>query len=72
MLIGTDGGTYVTYDRGANWDHFNHMAIGPDAALSWDWVGYSFAICAGIGVVSGVYPATQAAYKNVLEALRYE
>ena len=51
---------------------FNHLAIGPDAALSWDWVGYSFAICAGIGVVSGVYPATQAAYKNVLEALRYE
>jgi len=51
---------------------FNHLAIGPEAALSWDWVGYSFAICAGIGVVSGMYPATQAAYKNVLEALRYE
>ncbi|MBI1903244.1 MAG: PDZ domain-containing protein, partial [Planctomycetia bacterium] len=28
ILIGTDGGTYVTYDRGANWDHLNHMAIG--------------------------------------------
>jgi S1-C subfamily serine protease/photosystem II stability/assembly factor-like uncharacterized protein len=28
IIIGTDGGTYVTYDRGANWDHLNHMAIG--------------------------------------------
>jgi photosystem II stability/assembly factor-like uncharacterized protein len=28
MLIGCDGGYYVTYDRMANWDHLNHMAIG--------------------------------------------
>lgn len=28
MIIGTDGGTYVTYDRGAHWDHLNHVAIG--------------------------------------------
>ena len=28
MLIGVDGGTYATYDRGANWDHLNTMAIG--------------------------------------------
>jgi S1-C subfamily serine protease/photosystem II stability/assembly factor-like uncharacterized protein len=28
MIIGVDGGTYVTYDRGANWDHLNHTAIG--------------------------------------------
>ena len=27
MLIGSDGGTYVSYDRGANWDHLNHVAI---------------------------------------------
>jgi S1-C subfamily serine protease/photosystem II stability/assembly factor-like uncharacterized protein len=28
MLIGCDGGTYVTYDRGERWDHLNHVAIG--------------------------------------------
>jgi photosystem II stability/assembly factor-like uncharacterized protein len=28
MLIGTDGGFYVTYDRMANWDHLNHLALG--------------------------------------------
>lgn len=28
MLLGTDGGTYVTYDRMATWDHLNHVAIG--------------------------------------------
>ena len=28
MIIGCDGGFYVTYDRMANWDHLNHLAIG--------------------------------------------
>lgn len=28
MILGTDGGHYVTYDRMARWDHFNHSAIG--------------------------------------------
>jgi photosystem II stability/assembly factor-like uncharacterized protein len=28
MLVGCDGGTYVTYDRGETWDHLNHVAIG--------------------------------------------
>jgi photosystem II stability/assembly factor-like uncharacterized protein len=28
MLIGVDGGLYVTYDRAKNWDHLNHMALG--------------------------------------------
>ncbi|HEV3168529.1 MAG TPA: PDZ domain-containing protein [Isosphaeraceae bacterium] len=28
MIVGCDGGFYVTYDRMANWDHLNHMAIG--------------------------------------------
>ncbi len=28
MLIGSDGGFYVTRDRGANWDHINTAAVG--------------------------------------------
>ncbi len=28
MVLGTDGGWYVTYDRAANWEHFNHFALG--------------------------------------------
>lgn len=28
MIIGCDGGTYVTYDRMTRWDHLNHSAIG--------------------------------------------
>jgi hypothetical protein len=28
MIVGTDGGFYVTHDRMANWDHMNQMAIG--------------------------------------------
>ena len=51
---------------------FNRIQIGPDAVTAWVWVGYSFAICAGIGAIAGVYPAVQAANKDVIEALRYE
>ena len=28
MVIGSDGGFYVTYDRGSRWDHINTAAIG--------------------------------------------
>lgn len=28
MIIGCDGGVYVTYDRGTTWDHINTAAIG--------------------------------------------
>jgi photosystem II stability/assembly factor-like uncharacterized protein len=27
-IIGCDGGFYATYDRGAHWDHLNHLALG--------------------------------------------
>jgi len=28
MILGCDGGFYVTYDRGENWDHLNILALG--------------------------------------------
>jgi photosystem II stability/assembly factor-like uncharacterized protein len=28
MILGNDGGIYVTYDQMENWDHLNHVAIG--------------------------------------------
>jgi photosystem II stability/assembly factor-like uncharacterized protein len=28
MLVGCDGGFYVSYDRADNWDHLNHLALG--------------------------------------------
>jgi len=36
MILGTDGGIYVTWDGGKAWDHLNHVAIGQfyDAAVA--------------------------------------
>jgi len=28
LIVGTDGGFYVTHDRMNHWDHFNHLALG--------------------------------------------
>ncbi|MBU0608761.1 MAG: PDZ domain-containing protein [Armatimonadetes bacterium] len=28
MILGNDGGIYITHDRGALWDYLNHVAIG--------------------------------------------
>lgn len=51
---------------------FNHFHIGEGLTLPWNWIGYSFIICAGIGGVAGIYPALRAANENVIDALRYE
>lgn len=51
---------------------FNHFNIGGGWILPWNWIGYSFVICAGIGALAGLYPAFRAANENVIEALRYE
>ena len=28
MILGNDGGLYVSYDRGANWTHINNLSVG--------------------------------------------
>jgi len=60
-LLGTSGGLI-----------FNHFKIEAGLILPWKWPIYSFLICAGIGVLAGIYPALRAANRNVIECLRYE
>jgi photosystem II stability/assembly factor-like uncharacterized protein len=36
MLLGNDGGLYVTYDQGATWDHINNTAVGQFYTVSVD------------------------------------
>jgi len=68
MILGGVGGLLGT----AGGIAFNHFYIGEDTILLWDWISYSFLICAGIGIVAGIYPALRAANRNVIDALRYE
>ena len=68
MILGFLGGL-LGIIGGASFNHFN---IGVGLVLPWNWIGYSFVICAGIGGVAGFYPALRAANKNVIDALRYE
>jgi putative ABC transport system permease protein len=51
---------------------FNQYRIEADFILPWMWIGYSFLICAGIGILAGLYPAIRAANENVIDALRSE
>ncbi len=51
---------------------FNQIKIGQELILPWVWIGYSFLICGGIGIIAGLYPAIRAANADVIEALRYE
>jgi putative ABC transport system permease protein len=51
---------------------FNHFKIGSGFILPWNWMGYSFFICAGIGALAGLYPALRASNENIIDALRYE
>jgi putative ABC transport system permease protein len=51
---------------------FNYINLGEHIFFPWHWVLYSFFICAGIGVLAGIYPAIRAANANVIDSLRYE
>lgn len=50
----------------------NYLNLGDHLFFPWLWVFYSFIICAGIGVLAGIYPAIRAANANVIDSLRYE
>jgi putative ABC transport system permease protein len=68
MILGVMGGVLGVVGGSI----FNQVRIGAGLILPWSWILYSFIICAGIGMVAGLYPALQAANKNVIDALRYE
>jgi putative ABC transport system permease protein len=68
MILGVMGGVLGVVGGSI----FNQLRIGAGLILPWSWIIYSFAICAGIGTMAGLYPALQAANKNVIDALRYE
>jgi putative ABC transport system permease protein len=51
---------------------FNYFQISGQIIVPWAWIGYSFMICALVGVMAGMYPAIRAANANVMESLRYE
>jgi putative ABC transport system permease protein len=51
---------------------FNQIQIRAGLILPWTWIGYSFFICVGIGMLAGLYPALRAANEDVIDALRYE
>jgi putative ABC transport system permease protein len=68
MVLGMTGGIIGIVGGSA----FNKLIIGAELILPWMWIFYSIAICSGIGVVAGLYPAFRAAKIDVIEALRYE
>jgi len=68
MILGVLGGVLGVLGGSV----FNQLQIGAGLILPWSWILYSFAICAGIGMLAGLYPALRAANENVIVALRYE
>jgi photosystem II stability/assembly factor-like uncharacterized protein len=46
MIIGVDGGIYITRDRGVNWEHVNDIAIGQAYQVGYD-MAKPYHVCAG-------------------------
>lgn len=67
-LIGGFGGVAV----GVGGGNGVAMLMHTDITFPWLWAGIGMAVCGGIGVLFGLYPAWKAASLDPIEALRYE
>ncbi len=47
VMLGNDGGFYMSYDQGKTWDHFNHVAIGQFYHVALD-TRYAFNVYGGL------------------------
>lgn len=67
-LIGGIAGVVIGVGGGNIAAHFMNTAI----TFPWIWTGIGLAVCGGIGITFGLYPAWKAASLDPIEALRYE
>jgi putative ABC transport system permease protein len=48
------------------------FSMGGAFLVPWNWIAGGFALCVGVGILSGYYPAKKASRLDPVEALRYE
>jgi putative ABC transport system permease protein len=60
VVIGVGGGNAVA------------MIMNTEITFPWMWTGIGLAVCGGIGIIFGLYPAWKAAALDPIEALRHE
>lgn len=48
------------------------LILGASFLIPWMWMGVGLAVCVGVGMISGYYPASKASRLDPVEALRYE